>query len=171
MVYCDIYSSLKTLPESGKFFKMNNITWDISLSELVMSMMSFHTEFCHLSILVIVSSLFLQDCWFVTFQDVGCRTVCKHNILCSISGSHSGNYESCHLLGSLYVNRRFVGTYHLHLQGKKISCARNHLGAHASERTCGGIPTINTRLQMVCTFIGTFCDYITCIMRSLRRSS
>jgi hypothetical protein len=30
----------------------------------------------------------------------------------------------------------------------------------------GGIPSINTRLQMVFTFIGTFCKYTTCIMRS-----
>jgi hypothetical protein len=36
---------------------------------------------------------------------------------------------------------------------------------------CRGIPTINTRLQMVCTFIGTLCKYTTRIMRSLRRSS
>jgi hypothetical protein len=33
------------------------------------------------------------------------------------------------------------------------------------------IPTINTRMQMVCTFIGTLCKYTTCIMRSLKRSS
>jgi hypothetical protein len=31
----------------------------------------------------------------------------------------------------------------------------------------GGYPhTINTRLQMVCTFMGTFCKYTTRIMRS-----
>jgi hypothetical protein len=35
----------------------------------------------------------------------------------------------------------------------------------------GGIPTINVGIQMVCTFIDTFCNYTTCIMRSLRRSS
>jgi hypothetical protein len=36
----------------------------------------------------------------------------------------------------------------------------------------GGFPhTINTPLQMVCTFIGTFCKYTTRIMRSLRWSS
>jgi hypothetical protein len=35
---------------------------------------------------------------------------------------------------------------------------------------CGGIPTINTPLQMVCTFIDTICKYTTCIMWSLRRS-
>jgi hypothetical protein len=35
----------------------------------------------------------------------------------------------------------------------------------------GGIPTINVRMQMVCTFIGTFCKYTTCIMRSLKRCS
>jgi hypothetical protein len=34
---------------------------------------------------------------------------------------------------------------------------------------CGGYPhTINTRLQMVCSFIDTLCKYTTCIMRSLR---
>jgi hypothetical protein len=33
----------------------------------------------------------------------------------------------------------------------------------------GGIPTINIRLQMVCTFIGTLCKYTTRIMRSLKR--
>jgi hypothetical protein len=35
----------------------------------------------------------------------------------------------------------------------------------------GGIPTINTRLLMVCIFIGMFCKHTTRIMRSLRRSS
>jgi hypothetical protein len=36
----------------------------------------------------------------------------------------------------------------------------------------GGFPlTINVRLQMVCTFIGTLCTYTTRIMRSLKRSS
>jgi hypothetical protein len=35
----------------------------------------------------------------------------------------------------------------------------------------GVIPTINTRLQMVCTFIGTFCKYTTHIMRSWKRCS
>jgi hypothetical protein len=32
----------------------------------------------------------------------------------------------------------------------------------------GGIPTINTTLQMVCTFIDTLCKYTTCIMRSFK---
>jgi hypothetical protein len=36
---------------------------------------------------------------------------------------------------------------------------------------CGAWTTINTQLQMVCTFIGTHCNYSTCIMRSLKRSS
>jgi hypothetical protein len=36
----------------------------------------------------------------------------------------------------------------------------------------GGIPTqLILLLQMVCTFIGTFCKYTTCIMRSLKRCS
>jgi hypothetical protein len=31
----------------------------------------------------------------------------------------------------------------------------------------GGVPlTINVRLQMVCTFIGTLCKYATCTMQS-----
>jgi hypothetical protein len=34
-----------------------------------------------------------------------------------------------------------------------------------------GITTVNTRLQMVCTFIYTNCKYTTCFMRSLRRNS
>jgi hypothetical protein len=36
---------------------------------------------------------------------------------------------------------------------------------------CSAWATINTRLQMVCTFIGTHCNYTTCIMRSLKRIS
>jgi hypothetical protein len=35
----------------------------------------------------------------------------------------------------------------------------------------GGIPSLNVRMQMVCTLIGTFCKYATCIMRSLKRCS
>jgi hypothetical protein len=36
-----------------------------------------------------------------------------------------------------------------------------------------GVPTINTQLQMVCSFTDTHCtsNYTTCIMRSLRRST
>jgi hypothetical protein len=36
---------------------------------------------------------------------------------------------------------------------------------------CVGVTTINTRLRIVCTCIGTLCKYTTRIMRSLRRSS
>jgi hypothetical protein len=35
----------------------------------------------------------------------------------------------------------------------------------------GFVTTINTRLEMVCTFIDTFCKYTTSVMRSLWRSS
>jgi hypothetical protein len=42
----------------------------------------------------------------------------------TISGFHGGDYEECRLLGLApyrsYVNRRFGGTYRLHLQGSKI---------------------------------------------------
>jgi hypothetical protein len=38
-------------------------------------------------------------------------------------------------------------------------------------KTVVGVTTINTRLQMVCTFIDKLSKYTTCIMRSLRRSS
>jgi hypothetical protein len=34
-----------------------------------------------------------------------------------------------------------------------------------------GVTTVNTRSQMVCTFIDTHCNYTTCSMWSLRRSS
>jgi hypothetical protein len=30
---------------------------------------------------------------------------------------------------------------------------------NVTRRCGGGIPTINVRMQMVCTFIGTFCKY------------
>jgi hypothetical protein len=42
---------------------------------------------------------------------------------------------------------------------------------HTTLETDGGVTTINVRLQMVCSFIGTLCKYTTRIMRSLRCSS
>jgi hypothetical protein len=36
----------------------------------------------------------------------------------------------------------------------------------SNTRGGGGYPTLNARLQMVCTFIDTLCKYTTCIMRS-----
>jgi hypothetical protein len=59
-----------------------------------------------------------------------------NNILiqwCSIWGSHSCGYEEFHLLGyiamcsPLNVNRRFGGTYHLHLQDQRIGQASRAL--------------------------------------------
>jgi hypothetical protein len=40
---------------------------------------------------------------------------------CRISGSHGGSYECWDTVPyGLYVNRRFGGTYRLHLQGRKL---------------------------------------------------
>jgi hypothetical protein len=39
-------------------------------------------------------------------------------------------------------------------------------GEDGTCRCGGGIPTINTWLQMICTFIGMLCKYTICIMRS-----
>jgi hypothetical protein len=55
--------------------------------------------------------------------------------LCGIWGSHSGGYEEYIFwditpCSPLRINRRFGGTYRLHLRGRKISWARNHAGLH-----------------------------------------
>jgi hypothetical protein len=65
----------------------------------------------------------------------------------------------------LYITRYIFITYVYELKGE------NHPGSFFIYICGGGIPTINVHMQMVCTFIGTFCKYTTCVMGSLKRCS
>jgi hypothetical protein len=49
-------------------------------------MLSLQSDFFILHIVVIINCLFApMDFWFVTFQNVGCRTMCEQRILCFIT--------------------------------------------------------------------------------------
>jgi hypothetical protein len=60
---------------------MHGILW---CEQLVAFMMSLHSELTSYALLSLcVSCLFVPvECWFITFENVGCRTMCKHKILC-----------------------------------------------------------------------------------------
>jgi hypothetical protein len=79
---------------------------------------------------------------------------------------HNEFYIYVWLHSHKYYQRNFVLR---HLIDTSESLNRDHNRIYLPFTVCGE-PQI-ARLHMVCSFITTHCEYITCIMRSLRRSS
>jgi hypothetical protein len=70
------------------------------------------------------------------------------------------------------MDSNFVVTFGVSLCTRGLRATRPCLSVlFCGMEMWGGIPTINVRMQMVCTFICTLCKYTTCIMRSLKRCS